>query len=319
MVDIRALDPATLSVEDVAGIYRVIAECHEEANPREPCRMPTEVEGYLRHVPASDPRAYWIVGQGQEVVAFAQLSSIHDSPSGYVELLVRPKARRRGRGTALLAVVRELATALERRLLIGSHATEPGARFAAWVGAEDTRREIRSLLRLPVRADSGLRPVSGYSLHSWVGAAPEELLDSYARAREAINDAPLAAEDDRAVWPPSRVRELERAVERRGRDIRVTVALDENGSVVAFTELRVSRAPGAMAGTEDTAVLSVHRRRGLARWLKTESLQELQRNRPDVKFVTTTNDETNEAMLALNGELGFEPVAVYTTAVFDLY
>jgi hypothetical protein len=114
------------------------------------------------------------------------------------------------------------------------------------------------------------------------------------------------------------VRELERAVEQRQRDIRVTVALDGGGSVVAFAELRVSRSPGAVAGTEDTAVVAEHRRRGLARWVKMDSLQQLQRDRPDVSLVTTTNDEKNEAMLALNQALGFEPVAVYTTAVLSL-
>ena len=127
----------------------------------------------------------------------------------------------------------------------------------------------------------------------------------------------MASEEDLAVWSPDRVRELEAALERRDRDIRATVALDDDGSVVAFTELRVSRTRNAIAGTEDTAVLAAHRRRGLARWVKLESLQQLRRDRPDVDLVTTTNDETNEAMLALNRTLGFEPVAVYTSCVLD--
>jgi GNAT superfamily N-acetyltransferase len=143
------------------------------------------------------------------------------------------------------------------------------------------------------------------------------LLDSYADARSAINDAP-GFDQDPAVWTPAFVRDLETAVARRDREIRVTVTLDERDEVVAFTELRVSRTPGAVAGTEDTAVVPEHRRRGLARWVKLESLLELQRDRPDVHLVTTSNAEENGAMLELNRSLGFAPVAVHTTSVLQV-
>ena len=107
-------------------------------------------------------------------------------------------------------------------------------------------------------------------------------------------------------------------MERRGRDIRVTVALDAKGEVAASTELRVSRTPGAIAGTEDTAVVAEHRRRGLARWVKVASLLQLQRDRPDVSLVTTTNAEENNAIRSLNHALGFSPVAVYTSCVLQM-
>ena len=203
-------------------------------------------------------------------------------------------------------------------MLIGTHATAPGALFAARTGAVDKRREIRSLLKLPLPDDLATRPVSGYTVRSWVGATPQALLESFAHAREAINDAPRASEEERAAWSAARVRELEAIVERRGREARVTVGLDARGSVVAFTELRLSTAPGAKAGTEDTAVLAQHRRRGLGRWVKVESLRRLQHDRPDVGLVTTTNAEENVAMLALNRSLGFEPVTAYTSCVLDV-
>jgi GNAT superfamily N-acetyltransferase len=317
-VGVRVLDTSALSEEAMAGIYRVMSQCHAEENAEEPCRSLADAEAFLRHVPASDPRDYWVAERGVDIVGFAQLSSVHASPAGYVEILVRPDARRLGYGAALLGTVREQARARGCRVLIGNHATAAGATFAAWAGAADTRREIRSLLKLPLPDDVAIRPVRDYSLRGWVGATPAALLGSFARAREAINDAPRASEHEQAVWDEARVRELEAALERRGRDIRVTVALDRVGLVVAFTELRVSRAPGAIAGTEDTAVLAQHRRKGLARWAKVESLLRLQHDRPDVVQVATTNAEENLAMLALNRSLGFEPVAVYTSCVLDV-
>ena len=80
----------------------------------------------------------------------------------------------------------------------------------------------------------------------------------------------------------------------------------------------MSKTQGATAGTEDTAVLAGHRRKGLGRWVKVESLRRLEVDRPDVSLVTTTNAEDNTAMLTLNRALAFRPVAYSTTCVLDL-
>ena len=74
----------------------------------------------------------------------------------------------------------------------------------------------------------------------------------------------------------------------------------------------------ATASTEDTAVVRGHRRKGLGRWVKAESLRLLQEDRPDVTQVTTVNAEENRAILGINEALGFEPVAVWTSCVLGL-
>jgi GNAT superfamily N-acetyltransferase len=311
---VRPLDPS--SAEDVAAAHEIMRVCHAEANPEEPYRSLDETSGFLRHPPTSEQRLAWLAEHHGDRCGFALLGALGGSALGTVELLVRPDARREGHGRMLLAAVREQARELGRSLLTGAWTAEAGAAFAASVGAVDARRDVRSLLRLPCATAPPQAP--GYTLRSWVGAAPEELVASYARAREAVNDAPLVAADEWERWDVDRVRDLERAVARRGRDVRVTVALDASGAVVAFTELRVSRARGATANTEDTAVVAAHRRRGLGRAVKLESLALLQRDRPDVPLVTTTNAESNDAMLSLNRTLGFRPVARATCCVLEL-
>ena len=166
-------------------------------------------------------------------------------------------------------------------------------------------------------ADLGSDAVDGYRLASWNGAAPDDLVASFARAREAINDAP-SVDEEWYAWDVERVRDLERALERRGRQIRVTVALDAADEVVAFTELRVSQTLGDSASTEDTAVVRGHRGRGLARWIKAESLASLRRDRPDVTLVGTTNAEENAAIRAVNERLGFVTAAVHTFCKLDV-
>ena len=308
---VRALDLASTELLDRA--YGVMAACHAEASPEAPMRTRVELEAFLRHPTEFETRESWIAESDGECVGFALLIAGSPSPTARVEVLVDPDCRRAGHASALLETVRRRATALGAGVLIGRHSTEAGSRFAAAVGAVDKHRDVESLLRLPRAVP--LDPVPGYELRSWVGPAPAELLDSFARAREAINDAPSAAEEELAVWDAARVRALEQSLERRDRDVRVTVALDEE--VVAFTELRLARIPGATAGTEDTAVVREHRRKGLGRWVKAESLRRLQEDRPDVTQLTTLNAEQNRPMLGLNEALGFTPVASWTTCVLE--
>lgn len=313
---VRALDAAAAPEHVLDRVHEVMAACHAEVNPEAPYRSRDEAVAFLRHPPGSETREYWIAESEGECIGFGQLSVGAALPTARVEILVHPDRRRAGHGTALLETVRRQAAAHGASVLIGSHATDAGSRFAAAAGADDTQREVHSVLRLP--AAVAVAAVPGYRLRSWVGAAPKELVDSFARAREAINDAPFPSDEEVAVWDAARVRDLEAALERREREVRVTVALDEQDEVVASTELRVSRAPAATATTEDTSVVRQHRRKGLGRWVKVESLRRLQEERPDVTQVTTMNAEENRAMRGLNESLGFRPVAVWTSCVLGL-
>ena len=301
----------------MGAVHRIMAACHGESNLREPYRSLADAEAYLRHPPAVEPRWYWLAEHGGEPVGFAQLALANGSPVGRVEILVHPTARRQGVGRALLAAVVAGARQRACTALVGSHATGAGAEFAVAAGAVDGRVDVRSLLAL-ARYEPTAWLVDGYRLCGWVGVAPESLVASYARAREAINDAPTAIDGERVSWDAAFVRDLERVLERRGREVRVTVVLDANSNVAGFTEVRVSRHSGATATTEDTAVLRAHRGKGLARWLKNESLTGLRADRPDVPYVATTNAEGNVAMLGLNTKLGFVPVARHTTCAIQL-
>jgi RimJ/RimL family protein N-acetyltransferase len=199
----------------------------------------------------------------------------------------------------------------------GFHVTPGGAAFCARAGAVDGQRNVRSLLRLAeARLPEPVVP-DGWSLVSWTRRAPDELVESFARARAALDDAPTPDGMEFPVETPETIRDLEAALERRGREGRVTVALDPEGDVGAFTEVRVT--PGsALAFTEDTATVPAHRGRGLATAVKLESLRRLRAEHPQVEVLTTMNAEENRAMRRVNERVGFAVAATLTTATITL-
>jgi mycothiol synthase len=308
---VERLHPDSAAPAALEQVHELCRACHSEVNQMEPYRSLDETIGFLRHPPAAARRAYWVVRLAGQAVGFAQLSAAADSPVGDGAVMVHPEARRRGCGRALFGELAGHAAAAGCTTVAGGYATEAGGRFAGLLGAVPTRVDIRSVLMLAdARLDAG--PVAGYRLVSWNGPAPQRLVESYAQAREAINDAPAAAEGEWYSCDVAQVRDMEAAAARRGRQTRVTAALDRAGGVVAFTELRVDARPGAVATTEDTAVVAQHRGKGLAGWIKAESLAALRHDRPDVALVSTTNAESNMAMRAVNRRLGFRPAARLT-------
>ncbi len=317
MTVIAELHPTSATDARFEQVHEVLAACHAETARREPYRTAADTRAYLRHPPAGDDRRQWIGLLDGVAAGVAQLSSLRGSQAGSLQIHVRPDARRRGIARSLLEAVIAHAHDAGLESLSGHHATPAGERLAARAGFVDGRRYVRSALDLDA-AHLVSEPVTGYSLRRWEGAAPSELLESYAVVREAINDEPGSTDDDWEPFDAARVRELEAAVTRRGKQIRVTAALDAAGDVAAFTELRVGTEAGPLASIEDTAVLPAHRRRGLGRWVKTDSLASLRAARPDVSLVATTNAEQNAAIRAVNATLGFEVERISTTCVLRL-
>lgn len=311
-MEVRRFVPERASEAELAAVYRMYLGAQETLASGDRPRSRQEFDGYLLHRPG--PRDCWVYGAAP--VGFADLGVNAGAGLGRVlHLFVTPERRRRGIGRALLAALTGRARELGLRRLTGSYADATGRAFAAATGARPGNVLRRGILRLPA-APAGLpvTPAPGYRLRSWVGAAPDELLASYAVARNAVNDAPGIPQ---VAYSAELIRDHEAAQRRRRVQVRVTVALDPADTVAAFTDLRVTRGSD-VARTNETAVLAAHRGRGLARLVKAESLRLLTAERPDVTAVTTTNETSNAAMLAINEKLGFTPLVEYTEAVIDL-
>jgi hypothetical protein len=131
-----------------------------------------------------------------------------------------------------------------------------------------------------------------------------------------MDDAPQAEELDLPPWTIETVRASEASLAQRDREMRLTVAMDEQDGVAAFTELRVSR--GSTLGfTDDTGTVAARRGLGLARAVKLESLRRLRADHPEVEVVSTSNAEENTVMRHLNESIGFRRTVTVTWAVLS--
>ena len=264
----------------------------------------------------SDPtmaRHALIAIDGDDVIGAAayELPLLEDLDVAWVNVLVDAQHRRRGVGSALLAALTDVVAAEGRSRMVGdARVGGPGELFAAKIGARTTQVGVGSVLDVSTTEVDSLegfaKPDASYELVHWRDRCPADLVERFAVARTAMNDAPQGDEPhDDWGWDAARVRALE---ERRTRwQVRcyTTVAVHlSSGEVGGFTDLLVVDRP-TTASQEDTGVLAAHRGHGLGLSVKASNLLALLEHEPQITRVMTWNAEGNRHMRAVNERLGF--------------
>jgi len=238
---------------------------------------------------------------------------------------VRPDARRRGYGDALLAQI-EAAARDARRTTLASNAYwpyelglegagSPGVAFARKHGYSLALGDVRRMLRLPVAtrtldelaAEAASRH-EGYTLHTFVGPIPDEYVADWAALDAVIEtDAPTGDLDiEPASADVAEVREAEALIASQGRTIFNAIAVTATGETVAYTQMVVPK-HDAIAFQWGTLVRKDHRGHRLGAAVKIANVRLLQTERPDVRTISTYNAESNVHMIAVNEALGFVP------------
>ncbi|WP_051732640.1 GNAT family N-acetyltransferase [Kitasatospora phosalacinea] len=228
---------------------------------------------------------------------------------------VHPAERRRGVGSALLAAATAAAREDGRRALL-AQAVEgsPGDAFLSARGFE--RALVLDFARLDLAtaataatpapgSAAGLPP--GYRLVSWVGRCPEEWLPAFTRSRTAMDDMPMGDTGYGPVaWDEARTLSAAQAVADRGELLHTVAVLETaTGELVGFSELVLPADRSGDAQHYGTAVQPDHRRRGLARAMKTESIRWTRAEHPGITGLLTDTAEHNTGMLAVNHALGY--------------
>ena len=298
--------------------------------------VPSADEVRSRHATDTSVRMLAIAaisGDGEVVGAASLRLPLLDNPHLAIgELLVHPRHRRQGIGTALLGRLEALAvdegrTTLALEASRSADGVDVQGPFVARHGYARALTSLRSDLDLPGGATDLERGLGGvdaealqaggsgrYGLLTWWDGIPDEWLDQVAALNGRMStDAPLGElELEPEAWDAERVRQRVEVIRSRGRRFVTTVAHDtETGTLAGFTDLGVALHAPATAYQWNTLVLREHRGARLGMRLKAANLRALLAELPEVRRVVTWNAEQNEPMLRVNRVIGFHVVGAF--------
>ena len=320
IVRLAEADP---SDAEIAGWQQVRTAGAGEAGSDAPERDVAATAAVLRDPRPVEPVVRWLAWDGDTAVGLAWVR-LHQAEGrrqvANCRIAVLDDRYGRGVAEALLAEVVAVAVADGRsNLLTSTSVGSAGEEFL--VGAGFTRGADFSRLRLLV-ADCDqdeLRATvktasEGYTLVRWQGVPPGDLIGPFAATREEMNDAPAdELELGRISWDEDRVRANARAASTRGETLLTVAALgldEEAGTevVAGFSEIVLEGGESVRARQSDTVVLKGHRGRGLGLWVKAAMLEWLIGAHPEVEEVMTACLVSNAHMIAINEQIGFQPV-----------
>lgn len=326
-MDIREIDVA----DDAAmqALYGVDVRSSHLGRESMPVWTEQECLGAFRSVDSGEKQVVLGAYADDALVGFAAywFPLLDNLDKVYSDLHVDPPARRRGVGGALLAELEDRCRADARTLLLtssklpsGQRESHPYRRFAEARGFELSNVEVVRHLALPVAgdtlqgwADEAAARHEGYTLATYVDEFPDELAGSLCTLMGQLAvDAPTGLVDfEEEAFTPERLKERYVTAAAMGRSVFETVALGADGVVAAQSTLAVATGPGPDVFQWGTFVHREHRGHKLGLAVKVANLRAVQDAYPDKQRVTTQNAETNDFMVDINKQMGFEAVEDY--------
>lgn len=323
-MDIREIDVH----DDVQfhDFHVVVHDALRYGRPDAPLWSEREAQVIFRTPDPNEDISAYAAYDEEQVVGVAEyfLPLLDNTDKAYFEVQVTPANRRRGIGGAVLDYVVDLAARAGRTVLLGEcnlplteRDDHPYARFARKHGFAMASVEVRRDLALPVRDEQlaawqqeAAQHHAAYHLETFVDDLPDELLQSFCSLTNQLGvDAPTGDIDFEAEsMTPETYRIHQQKVKAQGRTVFETLALDQTGEVVAQTTLVVSADDPTTVMQWGTMVRREHRGHRLGLAVKVRNLEATQLAFPDRRRVVTSNSELNDHMLAINVEMGFEPV-----------
>lgn len=312
----------------LAEIHAALAPLDAEAAPEDPRQPLAEKIAETRHLPEPEDGSVLVARDMTGQIAGVSTCWWEDL-TGWEHILsvgvqVLPGSRRRGLGRLLLD--RSVAIAERRGLRVVMGRTRQnvpaGAAFCASFGASqgmiarENRLDLRGVDRALIDrwiADGDRTP--GYRLVFVAGITPPEMVAEATSVANVMNTAPRENLDiTDSCLTQEQFRQYEQAAVAAGTEHWAYYAVHEStGRFVGMTDISIQPGSSDRVWVGDTAVEPAHRRRGLGRWLKAAITRRILDELPEVRWVITHNAGSNEAMLAINHELGFRPAAEVTT------
>lgn len=283
---------------------------------------------FLADSPGEKLLAYSGTVDGTVVAAASVLLPLKDNLHlAWVETHTHPGHRNRGHGSAMLEHLTAVARDHGRRTL-NAEATYPydgppdGAGhpyvdfllhrgFTLGIGdvmrVLDLPMDVERLTRMARDAEPHHRD---YEMRQFLGPVPEDIVDSFGElVGSLITEAPTGElELEPEVVDVARIRADEKVFEESGRTKYTTIAVAQDGTVAAYSELVIPAHDPGRVYQWGTLAHRDHRGHRLGVATKARNLLWLQGERPDSRLLVTYNAEVNGHMIGVNEQMGFRPV-----------
>ncbi|MGH9171272.1 MAG: GNAT family N-acetyltransferase [Acidimicrobiales bacterium] len=326
--------PRELSDEETASYHAFWLVVEAETHPDDPPIPVSIFSAQKRSLPGfidvwcflARDTAGAVVGAGTALA----LTTGENPHALQVGVRVLPARRRQGIGRELLRRLVELAEHEGKSLLIGetSDLAPAGAELCRRAGATPgMETHVNRLLlagldpgQLRRWVEEGPTRAPGYELVGYDGACSDELAEAVAQVLNVMNDAPrdeLRLDD--MHFTVSQLRDWERSDEATGNEHWWLLAREVGSDQLAgLTDVTWNAAHPETVFQGNTGVLAAHRGKALGKWLKAAMLERVLAERPGANDVRTSNADSNEAMLGINRQLGFEHYIARTAWQADL-
>jgi len=318
-VETREVTLDELTDDEVHAAAQLLSACAAEVDPDDPALTDGFARGQLHPGTPLCTMRRLFANDGDQLTGIANIELLHDEKNSHilgVQLLVHPEHRRTGAGTSLLRHAVEIGQDTQRTSVL-AWGVRSEISDAFWNTYAIPEKQVENISRLRLaevdrelmqkwRTTSSAQ-AAGYTLHSWVGRCPDDLLTAYVEADRAMYDAPF---DDLDISFPEITEESIRLNEEshaeRGMIEKVVLARDPNGNAAAVTEIALLATRPWHAWQQGTSTIAAHRGQGLGRWIKAEMVMQLLDDHPEVAVIETGNASTNASMLNINNAMGFE-------------
>ncbi|MEY9963318.1 GNAT superfamily N-acetyltransferase [Streptacidiphilus sp. MAP12-16] len=263
--------------------------------------------------PTSSPALRWDARDNGRILGTvsAFFPTDENSEDAIIAVRVLAQDRRGGVGTQLLQAVLPQIHERGRRTISGE--VKAGSDGERWTSALGFQTVLRlSSHHLDIKSVDPARwqvePASGFRLHQWMDTAPDDLLQGFARARNAMADQPIGESSyQHPAWTAERVRQHEAEMLAVGKSQRYVMAVDKrSGAVAGFTEIAIVPGQWSYCHQGDTAVLPEFRGLGLGLAMKASMMRWLTADLPQLEQVRTMTATENLHMIRVNSQLGYK-------------
>jgi mycothiol synthase len=322
---IEEIDIRTVPEPVMRELYDLALDLHRESAPDDPEPKFETMSARNRNLPSiADVSAFTARDAPGRLVGTANCGVIRAGDNEHLaqsSLSVRPADRGHGLGRLLLTEVVAAAGSKGATTLMGfsSGRVPAGGEFARRVGAElaqeqhENRLDLRKVDRALVEkwVAEGPTRAPGYRLEFVDGAVPDDMLESVCAVFDIMNTAP---QDDLAMTDMHMRPQLFRAYEGQvlnvgGRRWGLYARHQADGRLVGFTDVNWHPDRPQIVNQGGTAVEPSHRGHALGKWLKGDMVRRILSDLPNATHISTTNADSNDAMLGINHDLGFGPYA----------